>query len=59
MSTPVAGPSHIPHPPPATGQGQGPIPYDQNQKRRQDTDDTRRAYVDMSCLVAKEETDDM
>jgi len=39
MSTPVAGPSHLPHPSPAPGQQ----PYDQ--KRRQESDDTRRAYV--------------
>ena len=40
MSTPVAGPSHLPHPSPM--QGQTPA-YDQ--KRRQESDDTRRAYI--------------
>lgn len=45
MSTPVAGPSHHPHPSPLPGQpGQTPT-YDQSQKRRQESDDTRRTYA--------------
>jgi hypothetical protein len=42
MSTPVAGPSHLPHPATAPNQGQAP---GNDQKRRQESDDTRRAYV--------------
>jgi hypothetical protein len=47
MSTPVAGPSHLPHPSPAPGQQ----PYDQ--KRRQESDDTRRAYVSSDLMICK------
>lgn len=46
MSTPVAGPSHLPHPSPAPGQAQ----FDQ--KRRQESDDTRRAYASFYLYMA-------
>ena len=51
MSTPVAGPSHHPHPSPLPGQpGQTPT-YDQSQKRRQESDDTRRTYARVQVLI--------